>query len=52
MSAQELADAVLANGYETASKDFKSVIWVGIGKMDNVERAPEGGYRLKKKGKA
>jgi len=45
---RELADKVLASGYQTKSKDFLNVIWVGVGKMDNVENVPGKGYRLKK----
>ena len=45
---RELAEKVLASGYQTKSKDFLKVIWVGVGKMDNVENVPGKGYRLKK----
>ena len=45
---RELAEKVLASGYQTKSKDFLNVIWVGVGKMDNVENVPGKGYRLKK----
>jgi hypothetical protein len=48
---RELAEKVLASGYQTKSKDFMKVIWVGVGKMANVENVPGKGYRLKK-GKA
>jgi hypothetical protein len=41
-----LAEKVLASGYQTRSKDFLNVIWVGVGKMDNVENVPGKGYRL------
>jgi hypothetical protein len=47
LSTQELADGALRVGYQTRSKDLKNVIWVGIGKMDNIERVSDG-YRLKK----
>jgi hypothetical protein len=49
LSASELAQQVLATGYKSESKDFTNVIWVGLGKMDNVERVPGKGYRLKTK---
>jgi hypothetical protein len=48
LSATELAQRVLATGYQTKSKDFKNVIWVGIGNIDNVELVPGKGYRLRK----
>jgi hypothetical protein len=51
MKTTELAQAVLKRGYETASKDFKNVIWVCIGDMESVENIRGQGYRLKK-GKA
>jgi hypothetical protein len=47
LSAQELADRVVANGYETKSKDLKNVIWVAAGKLENVENIKGEGYRLK-----
>ena len=48
LTTSELAEQVLATGYETKSKDFKNVIWVGIGKMKNIKRIPGKGYQLKK----
>src|SRR5205823_3798199 len=48
LSTQELADRAVQNGYQTKSKDLKNVIWVGIGHMNNIERVPGIGYRLKK----
>jgi hypothetical protein len=48
LSGSELAEQVLATGYHTDSKDFLNVIWVGLGKMPNVERLPGKGYRIKK----
>jgi hypothetical protein len=48
MAARELGEKVLSRGYKTTSKDFTNVMWVALGKMDEVERAPEGGFRLKK----
>jgi hypothetical protein len=48
LSAQELADRVLAKGYESKSKDLKNVIWVSIKKLPGVENIPGEGYRLKK----
>jgi hypothetical protein len=48
LSAQELADQIVANGYKSKSKDLKNVIWVGIGKIKEIERVEGKGYRLKK----
>ncbi len=48
LSARELAEKVLASGYQTKSKDFTNVIWGGVGQMPNVENVPGQGYRLKK----
>jgi hypothetical protein len=47
LTTQQLADQVLASGYQTKSKDFKNVIWVGIGNLDNVENIRGKGYRLR-----
>jgi Fe2+ or Zn2+ uptake regulation protein len=47
MAARELAQRVQAHGYETKSKDLTNVMWVMLGKMDNVENVPGEGYRLK-----
>ena len=47
LPAQELAERVVANGYETKSKDLKNVIWVAAGKLENVENVKGEGYRLK-----
>jgi hypothetical protein len=43
-----LAEAVLAGGYQTKSKDFPNVISACVGKMGDVESVPGQGYRLKK----
>jgi hypothetical protein len=52
LPARELAAQVKASGYRTKSKDFVSVIWVAVSRMDNVENVPGQGYRLKRsKGK-
>ena len=40
ISGRVLAEKVLASGYQTKSKDFMNVLWVGVGKMDNVENVP------------
>jgi hypothetical protein len=40
---------VLATGYESQSKDFTNLIWVTLGRMDNVENTKGQGYRLKKR---
>ena len=47
LQAQQLADKVIAAGYQTKSKDFKNVVWVIAGGMDNVENVKGEGYRLK-----
>jgi hypothetical protein len=47
LNTEELAKQILLTGYQTKSKNFLNVIWVGIGDMANVERVAEG-YRLKK----
>jgi hypothetical protein len=51
LPARELAKQAKARGYRTKSKKFVEVLWVMLGKMDNVENVPGLGYRLKK-GKA
>ena len=48
LTSRELAEKVLALGYQSKSKDFINVLWTGIGKMDNVEHVKGQGYRLKK----
>jgi hypothetical protein len=48
MKAKELAEQVLASGYQTQSKDFVNVIWVALGKMDELENVKGQGYRLKR----
>jgi hypothetical protein len=48
LTARELADQVLASGYQTKSKDFMNVIWVALPQMKNVERVPDKGYVLKR----
>lgn len=47
--ARELAEKAKAKGYRSGSSDFTNLVGVTLGKMDEVERAPEGGYRLKKR---
>jgi len=49
LTAEELAERALAQGYQTQSKSFKNVIWVMMGKIDNAENVPGKGYRLKKR---
>src|SRR5262249_4865557 len=49
LAARELGEMVLKSGYRTDSRDFTHVVWVALGKMNEVERAPQGGYRLKKR---
>jgi hypothetical protein len=48
LKGRELAEKVLASGYETTSKSFTDIIWDSVGKMENVENVPGKGYRLKK----
>ena len=47
--ARDLAGQALASGYRTNSKNFMEVIWVNLGQMDNVEKVPGEGWRLKKR---
>jgi hypothetical protein len=47
LSAQQIADAVLAAGYQTGSKDFIQSVRVAIGKLDGLESVERGIYRLK-----
>jgi hypothetical protein len=49
LPARELAAQVKAKGYVTKSKDLTNVLWVLLGKMDNVQNVPGEGYRLKKR---
>jgi hypothetical protein len=48
MSAREMADAALASGYKTKSKNFMDVMWVVLGTMDNIKKVPGEGYALKR----
>jgi hypothetical protein len=48
MAAREVAEQALAAGYRTTSKDFTNVVWVALGRLNEVENLPGGGYRLKK----
>jgi len=49
LSARELAEQLLANGYRTKSKNFIDVMWVALGQMKNkVTNVPGKGYILKK----
>jgi hypothetical protein len=49
LSGAELAKQALAAGYQSKSKDFANLVWVSLGKMDNVENVAGKGYRLKKR---
>jgi hypothetical protein len=49
LPARELAAQVQAHGYVTRSRNFTNVLWVTLGKMDNVENVPGKGYRLKRR---
>ena len=41
LGGSELARRAQAAGYPTKSKDFASVVWTTLGKMDNIERSPK-----------
>jgi hypothetical protein len=49
LKARELAARAEAQGYQTKSKDLTNVVWVMLGRMENVENLPGEGYRLKKR---
>jgi len=48
MMARELAEQVLANRYQTKSKNFIDVMYVALGQMDNIVNVAGKGYILKK----
>jgi hypothetical protein len=48
LSAQRLAEQVLASGFQSESKRFVKVIHTTLNKMKTVEHMPDQGYRLKK----
>jgi hypothetical protein len=48
MTAREMADAALASGYKTKSKNFMDVMWVVLGNMNNIKKVPGQGYALKR----
>ncbi len=47
LRAKEIADKVLATGYQTKSKVFSGVVGSELAKMENVENIAGQGYRLK-----
>jgi hypothetical protein len=47
LSGGELAAQAQAAGYRSSSKNLADVVWVTLSKMDDVERVPGKGYRLK-----
>jgi hypothetical protein len=49
LKASELAEEVLNTGYQTSSKKFVNILYVMLGRMDNVEHVEGEGYRLKRK---
>ncbi|HEY7422828.1 MAG TPA: hypothetical protein VH682_01080 [Gemmataceae bacterium] len=49
LSTCELADQIRATGYHSGSKNFVKVVGIMLSKMENVERVPDKGYRLKKR---
>jgi hypothetical protein len=46
--ARELAQQVLATGYQTKSRDFTGVVWTSLGQLEGVENVKGEGWRLKK----
>jgi len=48
LSAQRLAEQILASGFRSESKRFVKVIHTTLNKMKTVEHVPDQGYRLKK----
>lgn len=48
MMASELADQLLAAGYKTKSATPINLVYTTLSKMENVEKVPGQGYRLKK----
>ena len=48
LSGSELAEQVLATGYQTRSQKFVDNVWAMVHQMDNIEHVPGKGYRLKK----
>jgi len=48
LTGRELAEQALAQDYKTKSKNFLDVIYVTLGKMDNIDKIPGKGYCLKK----
>jgi hypothetical protein len=48
LTARELADQVLASGYQTKSKNFMEVMWVALSQMKNIKKVPDKGYILKR----
>jgi hypothetical protein len=49
MGAGELAEQAKARGWVSTSKDPKNVLWVMLGKMEDVENVSGEGYRLSKR---
>jgi hypothetical protein len=49
LTGSELAEEVLKTGYKTSSKKFVNILYVMLGRMDNVEHVEGEGYRLKRK---
>jgi len=48
MAARDLAEKVLATGYQTSSKNFTGVVWTALGNLKGVENVKGQGWRLKK----
>jgi hypothetical protein len=49
LAARELAEQILAQGYQSTGKNLINSVYVVIGRMDNIEKVPDQGYRLKKR---
>ena len=47
MTAKEIADAVLASGYQSGSKDFLRAIWGTIYDDERIERPERGKFQVK-----
>jgi hypothetical protein len=48
LKATELAEEVLEAGYRTKSKKFVNILYVLLGRMNDVEHIEGQGYRLKR----
>jgi hypothetical protein len=46
--ARDLAERVLATGYQTTSKNFTDVVWTALGQLEGAENVKGQGWRLKR----